>query len=518
MSPQSVLKNPLFRELSYVSRDIILLVAEQGQRCIGANSQVSKALGYSRKMLQKSSALRIFADTDAARRFFSAVWMGRPEVSEEILCLHKSGRAIPALVRGHTLPGSGNQLALVDIRLDEQSSARSQHSALSNLLRLPSGAGVPSTDLKRHVQSWLHRVCAAAHLPIAHFHVLTEDAPGLPPLTHAWHVAPRKEFDAVRRYPYRVDLPPELHSRVAAARSPHIIPDLTCEPQFQTAEFRGLNLKSAFAVPVIVGNDVGAVSVFFSSEPLTRDSLLVETVRLLARELGYAIQFRALSLKLTRIQDEERRRLASELHDTVAQSLSVLLLDLETAQQESSALSPAAVAGLRRAISLGRQSLQEIRSFSYLLHPPIIDALGLLPSLRVFIEGFSRRSGLRVIAEIPESLPRMSKDWDMAVFRVVQEGLTNVQRHSHSAAAEVHMTASSGVVTLRIINEGASVPPLESGGLPSEREGVGISGMRERLRAFGGDVNLFSRGEKTTLEAVIPILKVYRPPQLPLKF
>jgi signal transduction histidine kinase len=518
MSPESVLKHPLFRELSGLSGDIILLLADEGQRLIGANPQTSKALGYSNKMLRRYGALQMFADREAARRFFSAVWTGRPGVSERISCLHKSGRTIPALVRGHTLPESGNHLALVEIRLAaEEYGPRGQHSALSNLLRLPSASLASSPDLKRRVRSWLHRVCVAARLPIAHFHVLMEDAPGLPRSSHVWHVAPRKEFEAVRRHPDGVDFRPELHLRVVATRAPHTVPDLRSEPQFQAAALRALNLKSAFAVPVIVGDEVGAVSVFFSSQPLAQDSLLIAAVCLLARELGYAIHFRALSLKLTRIQDEERRRLASELHDTVAQSLSVLLLDLETAQQES-ALSPAAAAALDRAVTLGRQSLQEIRSFSYLLHPPIIDALGLLPSLRVFVEGFSRRSGLRIISELPDSLPRLPGDWEMAVFRVVQEGLINVQRHSPSATAEVRMAVSSGFLTLQIINEGASVPSLESGGLPSDKVGVGISGMRERLHAFGGEANLYSRAEKVILEAVVPLPRVRRTPQLPLKF
>lgn len=518
LSPKSVLKDPLFRELSYLSGDAVLLVSGQGLRCVGANPQVSRLLGYSRKMLQTSGALRIFADPGAARAFFSAVWAGRLGVSARITCLHKSGRAIPALIRGRALPESGNQLALVEIRLAEGFGPGNQHSALTKLFRLPLAAAAPSPDLKKHVQFWLRRVCGAAYLPVAHFHVLTDDTLGMPRLTHAWHVAPRKEFEAIRRNPHRLDFPPELHSRVVAERAPHTIPDLCSHPLFRASEIRALNLKSAFAVPVIVGNDVAAVSVFFSTEVLPRDSLLVNSVCLLARELGYAFQCRALSLKLTRLQDEERRRLASELHDTVAQSLSVLLLDLESAHQESGVLSPSAAAALERAVSLGRQSLQEIRSFSYLLHPPIIDALGLLPSLRVFIEGFSRRSGLSIVSELPDSLPRMPGDWEMAVFRVVQEGLINAQRHSRSSAAEVHVSAASGLLTIRVSNEGASVPSLESGGLPPEKAGVGLSGMRERLRAFGGEVTLFSRGEKTILEATVPTPRVHRPPQLPLKF
>lgn len=167
---------------------------------------------------------------------------------------------------------------------------------------------------------------------------------------------------------------------------------------------------------------------------------------------------------------------------------------------------------------MATQSLREIRTLSYLLHPPVLEALGLVPALRVLIQGFSRRSGIRVVSELPDTLPRMPADWEVALFRVVQEGLTNVQRYSKNPSAEIRMLLSTGTVTLQVINEGASAPSLESGGFSPEKAGVGIAGMRERVRALGGEVNLFSSHDKTVLEACVPIPKSSRSPQLPLRF
>jgi signal transduction histidine kinase len=391
---------------------------------------------------------------------------------------------------------------------------------LSRLMHLPADVAAAPTarDIHRYFQAWLRHICRVARFPVGHVHLFCEELPGAAGLKHVWHVIRKKEFQPVRRNPACIGFPPEFHSRVAAARAPEIVAELYLHPQFQKPEIRKLNLKCAVAVPIFAGVEVRAVSVFFSRGPLSRDSLLVDVIQILGRELGCAIDYRALSLKLTKLQDEERRRLARDLHDTVAQTLCAVLLDLDTVCGESASLSEGARAALTRSISLAGQSLQEIRTFSYLLHPPVLEALGLLPALRVFIEGFSRRSGIRIISELPNCLPHMPQDYEMALFRVVQEGLTNVQRHSSTPSAEVRMTTAAGVLTVYVVNEGTSVPPLEAGGLPVGKTGVGIAGMRERMHVFGGEVHLHSRGGKTILETSVPLPKVARSRQLPLEF
>lgn len=516
------LTGALFRELSFSSGDIVLLVGGKGEHLIGANPQITKSLGYSKRSLRLFGLLRIFADRKAARDFFRAVWSGAPNPSARIDCIHASGRHIPATIRVRLLPESGNRLAIVAIRLIHAEllpSRFDQRSVLSRLLRIASAPGIASALQVQHcVQSWLRQICRVAHFPIGQVQILHDEAAAPYHLAHAWYVAPRTELLPIRRDPTRFELPPEFHLRIAAAREPFTISDLHSDSHFKSEEVRCFNLRSAIAVPIAVGEEIAAVSMFFSSYPVAQDSLLVDVVHALARDLGHAVHFRSLSLKLTKLQDDERSRLASELHDTVAQSLSILLLDLDSVRQEAASLTSAGGAALTRSLAMAAQGLQEIRTLSYLLHPPMLDALGLIPALRVLIQGFSRRSGIRILSELPDTLPRMAKDWEVALFRVVQEGLTNVQRYSQSDSAEIRMSISGGKVTLQVINQGASVPPLESGGLAAERTGVGIAGMRDRIRAFGGDVNLFSRHDKTILEASIPIPRSSRSPQLPLRF
>ncbi|MGH9687284.1 MAG: GAF domain-containing sensor histidine kinase [Candidatus Acidiferrales bacterium] len=516
------LTGALFRELSFVAGDVVLLVGGRGEHLVGANPQITKSLGYSKKSLRLFGISRIFADRTAVRDFFRAVWNGAPNLSIRIDCIHACGRRIPASVRSRLLPESGNQLAVVVIRLlssEPLPSRFDQRAVLSRLLRIATAPGFLSAlNLQSYVQSWLRQICRVAQFPVGHVQILREDAAAPFHLARALHVAPSKELRTIRRDPADFDLPPEFLWRVAAAREPLTVSDLLSDPHFQSEEVRRLNLRSAIAVPIAVGEEIVAVSIFFSSYPVAQDSPLVDVAHALARELGHAIHFRSLSLKLARLQDDERRRLASELHDTVAQSLSVLLLDLDTVQQEAPSLTAAAGAALARAVDMATQSLQEIRTLSYLLHPPVLEALGLVPALRVLIQGFSRRSGIRIFSELPDTLPRMPTDWEVALFRVVQEGLTNVQRYSKNPSAEISMSLSAGTVTLQVINEGSSVPSLESGGISPEKSGVGIAGMRERVRALGGEVNLFSSRDKTILEACVPIPKNSRSPQLPLKF
>lgn len=515
-------KDRVLRKLFDVSDAIVLLIGGRGEKLIDANSQLSSVLGYSKRDFRGSRAYRIFADAQAGKKFLQGVWRTNKVSAVQTHCLHKSGRAVPATIRARLVSRLGVQAALAVIRVRSEARAarerRTEREQLARLLHVSGKTAQSSPNLKREFESWLGRICRVARLPVAHMHVLSKDVAGIAGGPDLWHVTRSRELDPIRSSPDCLALPEEFDSRLALTRSPEVIVDLNSFPQFRRSPVRGLNLKSAFSVPIVVGNEVGAVVEFFSTRSADQDALLIEAIHILGRELGSAIHHRFLAAKLTKLQDEERRRLARELHDTVAQSLSVLLLDLEAVQDEIASLSARAQGALDRAMSLARQSLQEIRTFSYLLHPPVLDALGLLPALRVFIEGFSRRSGIRVTSQLPSAMPRMPDDWEMAVFRVVQEGLTNVQRHSRSPCAEVSLTVASGIAVLRVVNQGSSLPPIERGGIAPENVGVGIGGMRERIRALGGNVNLFSRDDKTILEAIVPVPKSSRSPQLPLRF
>jgi PAS domain S-box-containing protein len=206
------------------------------------------------------------------------------------------------------------------------------------------------------------------------------------------------------------------------------------------------------------------------------------------------LELQKLSGQLLRTQDEERRRLARELHDDLAQQLVGLKLavDADHGKEEASALADTAIA--------------TVRNLSYLLHPPLLDETGLLAALHWYIDGLVKRSKIQIaLVTKPQTFPRLPQDIETTIFRIVQESLTNVYRHAHSDSARVEIEKQAERVLVRIRDYGKGLPSDLSGKLPSSRLGVGINGMRERLSQFGGHLTV-SRAEPGTLvEAKIPL-------------
>jgi PAS domain S-box-containing protein len=216
-------------------------------------------------------------------------------------------------------------------------------------------------------------------------------------------------------------------------------------------------------------------------------------------------ELRQLSGQLLRLQDEERRRIARELHDSTAQNLSAL----QMAVTQIDAALPDAPPKTRRAIeeirTLTDLSLREVRTISYLLHPPLLDEVGLLFALRWYVDGFMTRTEKIVHLEMPETLERLSSEIETTIFRIVQEGLTNVHRHSGSRRAWIRLALDERSVELEIRDEGCGIPPSADGVLHRPILGVGIAGMRERLRQFNGSLAIESSSGGTTVRATIPI-------------
>jgi PAS domain S-box-containing protein len=216
---------------------------------------------------------------------------------------------------------------------------------------------------------------------------------------------------------------------------------------------------------------------------------------------------RELSGRLLRLQDEERRRIARELHDGTAQNLGALLLDLTQAREL------AAVAGqpkLRESIddglALAEESVRGVRTLSYLLHPPLLDEAGLSAALRQFVGGFSERSGVSVELQIDPGLGRLPPDVEIALFRVAQECLTNIRRHSGSATAKLQLARNADEVTLELSDTGKGIAQNGEGSAEESvvRLGVGIPGMQERMRQLGGRLEIHSNQQGTVVKAVVP--------------
>jgi signal transduction histidine kinase len=214
---------------------------------------------------------------------------------------------------------------------------------------------------------------------------------------------------------------------------------------------------------------------------------------------------RELTARLLQLQDEERRRFARELHDSVGQVLAALSMNLSTARTDIERLAKTANT-LNESETLVQEMSKEVRTISHLLHPPLLDEAGLSSALRWYIDGFAERSQIKVELEFSDNFGRLSRELETAIFRVVQECLTNVHRHSGSPIAKIRIALSEGLVLVEVEDRGKGIAPeklieMDSDGMP----GVGIRGMRERIRQLGGRVDINSDSSGTTIRAHLPV-------------
>jgi signal transduction histidine kinase len=214
---------------------------------------------------------------------------------------------------------------------------------------------------------------------------------------------------------------------------------------------------------------------------------------------------RDLSARLLQIQDQERRRIARELHDSTGQSLAVLTMNLSKFSKEVEEFRPELASQLTENAAIARAVSDELRTTSYLLHPPLLDEMGLQAGLRWYIEGFKERSNIEVSLNLSENLERLPPDLELMIFRVVQECLTNIHRHSGSVTATISLSNSMERLTLQIRDQGKGMPSDKALAIArSETAGVGLRGMRERVKGFGGELEILSNGKGTLVRAVIP--------------
>jgi signal transduction histidine kinase len=217
-------------------------------------------------------------------------------------------------------------------------------------------------------------------------------------------------------------------------------------------------------------------------------------------------QLELLTARMTQLQDEERRAIARELHDSVGQLTAAIRINTCLVQSESPKLSDRSVKCLADSVSMIDEIIKQIRTISYLLHPPMLDETGLVAALRWLVEGFAERSGIDTTLEISPDLERMPKEVELSIFRVVQESLTNIHRHSGSPTASVRLNVEGAAVRVEIEDAGKGFA-LEEGSahLTTGHCGVGLCGMRERLRLLGGTLNLQSGSPGTRVTAIFPV-------------
>jgi signal transduction histidine kinase len=253
------------------------------------------------------------------------------------------------------------------------------------------------------------------------------------------------------------------------------------------------------------GYQHGAVD--YVSVPVVPE-LLRAKVKVFAELHRKTHQLEALNARMTTLQEEERRRIARELHDSVGQLLAAVSMNSAFVEAESHKLSAEAAKRVHENAEMVEEATKEIRTISHLLHPPLLDEAGLASALGCYVEGFSERSKIAAKLDIPQDLVCLSKEVELSVFRVVQECLTNIHRHADSPTAGIRITQDEACLRVEIEDAGKGIPPeKESLFRMSGNTGVGIRGMRERLRQLGGTLQIQSNGHGTQVTAILPVAR-----------
>lgn len=224
------------------------------------------------------------------------------------------------------------------------------------------------------------------------------------------------------------------------------------------------------------------------------------------KQVEEMVRVRELSGKLLHAQDAERRRIARELHDSAGQIVAALQMQLIPMQTDAEQTNPEIASGIGQSLELIQQLSQELRTVSYLLHPPLLDELGLPSALRWYVEGFSERSKIDVQLELSPDLGRLPADMETTLFRIVQESLTNIHRHSGSKRAQIQIHRAEDEVCVEVRDYGKGMPGGKNNGSSSQlRSGVGIQGMQERVRQLNGRFEIQSRADGTSVTARLPV-------------
>jgi signal transduction histidine kinase len=215
-----------------------------------------------------------------------------------------------------------------------------------------------------------------------------------------------------------------------------------------------------------------------------------------------AESYRLMSARILELQDLERRRIARELHDSVGQYLAGLKINLNQLENGARIDAPAL---LRETVGLTDCAIQEVRTISHLLHPPLLEELGFLPAARWYVDEYGKRRQVKVSLSISEPIERLPREVEIALFRVLQESLTNVYRHSGAQSVDVRIVCRDAHLSLTVADDGRGIPEdVLARFRDGAASGIGLAGMRERLAEFGGEFRVESSGGGSVVEAVIP--------------
>ena len=215
------------------------------------------------------------------------------------------------------------------------------------------------------------------------------------------------------------------------------------------------------------------------------------------------IELRRLSHSLMTAQDEERRRIARELHDGLGQDLTAAKMMLGSLVQPNQLKDPRDGKTVSEVLSMMDNVIEQVRTLSHLLHPPLLDEMGLLSALRWYTDGFAKRSGVVTVLAAAKDFPRLEPELEMAIFKIIQESLTNVFRHAEATEATVQLEARDGQACISIVDNGKGIGSSDE--LHPARYGIGVMGIKQRVEEFGGSLTLRNTGAGTSVEVRIPL-------------
>jgi PAS domain S-box-containing protein len=460
------------------SPDAVGISAIPSGSFLAVNDGFARLTGYSREesLGRKPLELNLWIDPYHRSKVMDRLFTAGEVREEEFFCRTKTGQSRTCQFSGTVIDFDGQRCALVVVR-DITLSKEAEHA-----LRV-------SEERFRTLIREMH-VGVILHGPNAEIQFANQAAEkmfGFSLNDIRGKTGEQLDFDCFRQDGTEVPIPMRPGPRVVRTG------------QHTKDEVVGFRKKGATKILWLLGNvvpqfgddgrSVGAISTFTD---ITERRHIEDTLH-------------QLSTRLLQLQDEERRRLGRELHDSLAQSVLAVALNLAKAMNVDSVHGPAKDA-LAEARRLLQEMAQEIRTMSYLLHPPLLDQLGLVSAVREYAEGFGRRSGIQLNLELPSDFGRLPQNVEMALFRIVQESLANVQRHSGANLAQVTMQLHDDQLILEISDEGhgmvQSAADMRNG--KAVLLGVGILGMQERMGQLGGKLDINSSASGTAVRATIP--------------
>jgi PAS domain S-box-containing protein len=513
-----------FRALAESASDVVATI-DITSKILFVNRAAEKIFGYSIEEMIGQEITMLMPDylrhvhKSAIARYTASGRRHLDWTRIQLPGLHKDGREIPVelSIAEHSEGGEKRFTGIlrdVSERVAAEETLQRQ-TAVIQLLQHVAIAANQANTIGEAITIALWKVCQHSGAALGHAYFVQEGSPATLFPSSLWYTNNAEKFLTFRAVTEAtvLQLGEGLPGRVAKTGTPVWITDIDKDTNFPRN--RGsvdLTVKSAFAFPIAVKGEVTAVLEFFSEEERVPDEHLLEALTSVGAQLGRVIErkrseesLRHLSARLLRSQDEERRRIGRELHDSAGQYLAALQMNIDTLIESIPATNSSIRLKLIESLNLVHQCSAEIRTLSYLLHPPLLEDTGLVPAVRWFVEGFGKRSGIDVTVDIQSDVGRLKADIELTLFRVIQECLTNIHRHSESKTASISIGISGDSLTLEIkdLGKGMSPQKLSSVGKGS---GVGIAGMSERLSDLGGTLEISSDSNGTVVRASIPFI------------